>query len=220
MRIRPATKSRIFRGAAAVLAIAGACLVTLSGRPAIESRGIAALRVPRGFRIEQVTTPDQVSYPMMGALDDRGRLFLCESSGNTLNNDQMSSHPDYRIRLLEDRDGDGVYETSSVFADHLTLPAGAVWYRGSLYVASPPDVLRFDGATGRKEVILTGWNMSANAASLHGPFFGPDGMLYLTDGRHGFDIKTKDGRAYKGLASRIWRVHPDGTGLEWFAGGG
>jgi putative membrane-bound dehydrogenase-like protein len=220
MRIQPATKSRIFRGAAAVLAIAGACLVTLSGRPAIESRGIAALRVPRGFRIEQVTTPDQVSYPMMGALDDRGRLFLCESSGNTLNNDQMAAHPDYRVRLLEDRDGDGVYEHSSVFAEHLTLPAGAVWYRGSLYVASPPDVLRFDGATGRKEVVLTGWNMSANAASLHGPFFGPDGWLYLTDGRHGFDIKTKDGRAYKGLASRIWRLRPDGTGLESFAGGG
>ena len=220
MRTQQATKSSIFRGAGIVLATAGACLVTLSGGPAIESRGIAALRVPRGFRIEQVTTPDLVSYPMMGTLDDRGRLFLCESSGNTLNNDQMASHPDYRIRLLEDRDGDGVYETSSVFADHLTLPAGAVWYRGSLYVASPPDVLRFDGVTGRKEVILTGWNMSANAASLHGPFFGPDGMLYLTDGRHGFNIKTKDGRAYKGLASRIWRLRPDGTGLESFAGGG
>jgi putative membrane-bound dehydrogenase-like protein len=220
MRTQQATKSGIFRGAGVVLAIAGGCLVTLSGRPAIESRGIAALHVPRGFRVEQVTTPDLVSYPMMGTLDDRGRLFLCESSGNTLNNDQMATHPDYRIRMLEDRDGDGVYETSSVFADHLTLPAGAVWHRGSLYVASPPDVLRFDGATGRKEVILTGWNMSANAASLHGPFFGPDGMLYLTDGRHGFNIKTKDGRSYKGLASRIWRLRPDGTGLESFAGGG
>src|SRR5256714_7852057 len=62
--------------------------------------------------------------------------------------------------------------------------------------------------------------MSASAASLHGPFFGPDGYLYLTDGRHGFDIHTKDGRAYKGMASRIWRLRPDGTGLEWFAGGG
>jgi putative membrane-bound dehydrogenase-like protein len=207
-------------GIGVLLTIAAACFVTMQGHPAVESRGIAALRVPRGFRIEQVTTPDLVSYPMMGTLDDRGRLFLCESSGNTLNNDQMAAHPDYKVRMLEDRDGDGVFDHSTVFAEHLTLPAGAVWYHGSLYVASPPDVIRFDGATGRKEVILTGWNMSANAASLHGPFFGPDGMLYLTDGRHGFDIKTKDGRAYKGLASRIWRVRPDGTGLEWFAGGG
>jgi len=34
------------------------------------------------------------------------------------------------------------------------LPAGAVWHKGSLYVASPPDVLRFDGATGNKEVLV------------------------------------------------------------------
>jgi putative membrane-bound dehydrogenase-like protein len=100
-----------------------------------------------------------------------------------------------------------------------------VWYRGSLYVAAPPDLFRFtdtdgDGVADRKEVVVTGWVMASNAASLHGPFFGPDGYLYLTDGRHGFDIKAVDGREYHGKSSRIWRVKPDGTGLEWFAGGG
>jgi putative membrane-bound dehydrogenase-like protein len=161
---------------------------------------------------------------MMGTIDDQGRLFIAESSGNTLNNQQMAANPDYKIRLLEDRNHDGVYDHSTIFADHLTLPAGAVWLNGSLYVASPPDLLKFtdtdnDGISDKKEVIVTGWNMSANAASLHGPFLGPDGYLYLTDGRHGFDITTKDAH-YKGDASRIWRVRPDGTGLEWFAGGG
>jgi len=49
---------------------------------------------------------------------------------------------------------------------------------------------------------------------------GPDGWLYLTDGRHGFDITSREGKVYKGLASRIWRVRPDGSGLDWMAGGG
>ena len=57
-------------------------------------------------------------------------------------------------------------------------------------------------------------------ASLHGPFLGPDGWLYLTDGRHGFDIQTKEGTNLKGLAARIWRLRPDGTQLQSFAGGG
>src|SRR5713226_7974458 len=153
--------------------------------PTIQSpTGLDALRVPKGFKVEMAAGPDLVSYPMMGTLDDRGRLFLCESSGNTLTNPQMTSNPDYLIRMLEDTDGDGIYDRSTVFADKLTLPAGAVWYRGSLYVASPPDLIRFDdldgdGVADRREVIVTGWNLSSNAASLHGPFLGPDGWLYL-----------------------------------------
>jgi putative membrane-bound dehydrogenase-like protein len=212
-------RAHLFSGIGAGIA-AAVYFLAAQGKPVIASKGVAALHVPRGFQVQQVTTADLTSYPMMGTLDDRGRLFLCESSGNTLNNDQMAANPDYKIRMLEDRDGDGIYDHSTIFADRLTLPAGAVWHKNSLYVASPPDVLRFDGATGNKEVLVTGWNMSANAASLHGPFFGPDGWLYLTDGRHGFDIHTKDGRNFKGAASRIWRLRPDGTGLEWFAGGG
>ena len=95
----------------------------------------------------------------------------------------MAAHPDYRIRLLEDTDGDGVFDRSAVFADRLDAAGRrAVWYRNSLYVASPPDVLRFAGATGARQTVVTGWTLSSNAASLHGPFFGPDGWLYLTDG--------------------------------------
>jgi putative membrane-bound dehydrogenase-like protein len=189
------------------------------------STGLAAIRVPAGFRVEKVAGANLLSYPMMGTIDDRGRLFICESSGNTLTTDQMAAKPDYVIRMLEDTNGDGIYDRSTIFADELTLPAGAVWYRGALYVASPPDLIRLEDTVGhgvadKREVIVHGWHLSSNAASLHGPFFGPDGWLYLTDGRHGFDIQAKDGREFHGEASRIWRVRPDGTGLEWVAGGG
>ena len=187
--------------------------------------GLAALHVPDGFKVESVAGPGLISYPMMGTLDDRGRLFLCESSGNTLTTPQMSAHPDFVIRMLVDTNHDGVFDKSTTFADKLTLPAGAVWYRNALYVAAPPDLVRLedtngDGVADKRDVIVTGWHLSSNAASLHGPFFGPDGWLYLTDGRHGYDLKGRDGRTFKGESSRIWRVRPDGTRLEWVAGGG
>jgi len=217
------------RIAALIAASVAAALLLLPGGDAaptnVQPTGLAAIHVPSGFKVEKVAGAGLVNYPMMGTIDDRGRLFLCESSGNTLTTDQMAAKPDYVVRTLEDTDGDGVYDRSTVFADKLTLPAGAVWYRGSLYVAAPPDLIRLtdtdgDGVADQREVIVTGWHLSSNAASLHGPFFGPDGWLYLTDGRHGFDIKAKDGREFHGQASRIWRVRPDGTGLEWVSGGG
>jgi putative membrane-bound dehydrogenase-like protein len=208
-----------------LLLIAGAVLLIVVGRPGRPLTGVGALHVPAGFEVEQVAGPGLAPYPIMGTVDDRGRLFVCSSSGVTQDNKEMASHPNYEVRMLEDRDGDGIFERSTVFTDHLTMPSGAVWYRGALYVASPPDVVRLEdpdghGVADKREVIMTGWVMSSNAASLHGPFFGPDGWLYLTDGRHGFHIKTKDGREYNGMASRIWRMRPDGTGLEPFAGGG
>src|SRR5262249_55267978 len=189
-----------------------------------EHTGLDAIRVPENFVVEKVAGPDLVSYPMLGTPDDRGRLFLCESSGNNLTNEAMAGKPEFRVRLLEDTNGDGIYDRSKVFADKLTLPAGAVWYRGSLYVASPPDLLRFDdvngdGVSDHREVVVTGWVLSSNAASLHGPFLGPDGWLYLTDGRHGYKIKTKEGTLLQGLASQIWRCRPDGSRLERVCGG-
>jgi len=186
--------------------------------------GVAGFQVPQGFTVERVAGAERVSYPMLAALDDRGRLFVTESSGKNISGSEMAKNPECRIRLLEDLDGDGVYEHSKVFADKLTLPMGVLWHGGSLYVASPPDFLRLDDADGdgvseHREVILTGWNVR-NTASLHGPFLGPDGWLYLTHGRHGYKITTKEGQLLEGLASRIWRCLPDGSRLERVCGGG
>ncbi|MEO7650604.1 MAG: PVC-type heme-binding CxxCH protein [Bryobacteraceae bacterium] len=209
-----------------VAAIALALLLPITGLPgSIPATGAGAIHVPRGFKVELAASAELTSFAMMGTLDDRGRLFLCESSGDNPNNTKMLADPDFRIRMLEDTDGDGVFDRSKVFADKLTFPAGAVWHRGSLYVAAPPDLIRFDdtdgdGVADHREVLVTGWNFSHNAASLHGPFLGPDGWLYLTDGRHGFKIRSKEGKLFEGLASRIWRVRPDGSGLEWMSGGG
>lgn len=205
--------------------LATAILISACSRSKTPGHGLASLHVPEGFKVEEVAGNDLIWYPMMGTLDDRGRLFLCESSGGTVTTQQMSANPDYRIRMLEDTNHDGRFDRATTFAEKLTLPAGAVWYRNALYVASPPDLVRLedtngDGAADKRDIVVTGWNLSSNAASLHGPFFGPDGYLYVTDGRHGYNIKTKDGKVFEGKAARIWRMHPDGTGLEWVAGGG
>jgi putative heme-binding domain-containing protein len=77
-----------------------------------------------------------------------------------------------------------------------------------------------DGVADEREVILSGWVLNHNAATLSGPFFGPDGWLYMCDARRGFDITTKEGTQLKGKGARIWRCRPDGTGLQSVSGGG
>lgn len=182
------------------------------------------ISVPEGFTIQKVAGEELTQYPMLAALDERGRLFVTESSGKNVSGKKMAEIPECRISVLEDTDGDGRFDRTKVFADKLSLPMGVLWRGQSLYVASPPDFVRLDdadndGVSEHREVILTGWNV-LNTASLHGPFFGPDGWMYLTHGRHGYKIQTKEGQLLEGLASRIWRSRADGTGLERVVGGG
>jgi putative membrane-bound dehydrogenase-like protein len=185
---------------------------------------LASFSVPPGYTVSHAASSKLTAYPMFMAFDDRGRLFIAESSGKDLSGKEMAAEPECMILRLDDVDGDGVYDRRTVFADSLSLPMGVLWHRDALYVSSPPDLVRFedrddDGVADTREVLLSGWNV-LNTASLHGPFLGPDGWLYLTHGRHGYSIETKEGPMLEGLAARIWRCRPDGTGLERYCGGG
>ena len=187
--------------------------------------GVPGVNVPDGFRVEQATLPGMVSYPMFATFDNDGRLFVIESSGQTTSTDDVLQNPTFKILLLEDENDDGVFDRRSVFADKLPYPMGGTFFEGSFYAAVPPDVIRFTDADGdrvaeKREVILSGWTLNHNAATLSGPFFGPDGWMYMCDARRGFNIKTKEGEILQGKGARIWRCRPDGTGLESMSGGG
>lgn len=184
------------------------------------------LHVPDGYSVEVVAGPDLLDYPMFATLDETGRLFVFESVGNVYpKTDSALTNPQFRIKLLEDTNNDGVYDKSTIFADKVGFPQGGVFYKGSLYASSAPDLLKFtdtdgDGVADQREVILSGWKLNVNANSLVGPFMAPDGWLYLTSAIEGFDVTSKEGDRLKGETARIWRLRTDGTGLEWISAGG
>jgi hypothetical protein len=185
------------------------------------------LRVPPGFVVEKVAGPPLIRYPLFAAFDDRGRLFVAEGTGTNLPGAELLRLKKQlgRITLLEDTDGDGAFDKSTVFADDLTFPTGVCWHEGALYATSHPSLWRFEDADGdgkadRREAVVSRFNFNGNGCDIHGPFAGPDGRLYWTDGRHGYRVRTPAGELLEGLASRVWRCRPDGTDVERLCGGG
>ena len=163
-------------------------------------------------------------FPMFACLDDRGALLVAESSGLDLYKEISAGTRKCQVRKLEDRDGDGAYETASVFADKLVFPMGLAWRDGKLYIADPPELITLedtdrDGHADKRTVILSSFGARDNG-SLHGLVFGPDGLLYMTIGQpDGYEFKLPNGAVLKGDSGALVRCRPDGSQPEILARG-
>lgn len=177
--------------------------------------------LPDGFTLEVAAAPPLVRHPIMGCIDDRGRLYIGDAAGLNLKKADLEKQLPNRILQLTDTKGDGHYDKVTVFADKMTFPQGGCWLNGSLYVASPPGIWKLtdtkgDGVADQREMIVGGFDYTGNAADVHGPIVGPDGRLYWCHGRKGHRVVQKDGTlVHEGLASGIWSCRPDGSDIQW-----
>lgn len=186
------------------------------------------LIAPPGFEITTAVAPPLVRFPMMACLDDRGRLFVCEAAGVNLFGPDLATVEPNSILLVEDADGDGVYDKSQTFADRMTFPSGCVWHGGALYVASAPYIWRLrdadgDGIAEERTQLVGKFEDSGIADSLHGPFFAPDGRLYWVHGigGDGHEVHDAEGKLIvKSDAPGIFSCRPDGTDIRKHCAGG
>lgn len=182
--------------------------------------------LPDGFSIELVAGQDLVPRPIAGSFDPQGRLYVTDSSGSNKPPAEQLKDPQSRILRLEDTDGDGRFDKSTVFAERVMFPQGCLWHDGSVYVAGPPSIWKFtdtngDGTADRREEWYQGNVLTGCANDVHGPYLGPEGMLYWTKGAFSrLDLKDAKGRPINDRCAHIFRSWPDGSGMETVISGG
>jgi len=133
-----------------------------------------------------------------------------------------------RIVRVEDTDGDGRADTSSVWADDFNevldgpgigLIAGE---NDDIYYTNIPQLwhLRDADGDGKAEDRVSlqdgfGVRMSISGHDMHGLVWGPDGKLYWSIGDRGYHFTTKEGRHYdRPYTGGVFRCDPDGSNLE------
>jgi putative membrane-bound dehydrogenase-like protein len=201
-------------------------------RPVSESlspeKSLQAIHVPDGFRVELVACEPQTLDPVAFDWDEHGRLWVVEMADYPLGMDGQGQ-PGGRVRVLEDRDGDGSYESSRLFADGLNFPNGILTWREGVLVTAAPDILYLrdgdgDGVADQREVLFTGFLQGNQQLRLNGLRWGIDGWVYCANGGHhphyGKETKVQSTRTGRqlGLGSRDFRFHPDTGAMELESG--
>ncbi len=188
--------------------------------------GDRLLRVADGYEVSLAVDSSLAERPIAVSRDERGRLYVTDSGGMTERAEQQLAEKPHRIRRLDDTNGDGVYDRSTLFADRMMFPEGCLWHEGSLYVAAPPEIWKLtddndDGIADRREVWFDGKTLTGCGNDLHGPYLGLDGRLYWCKGafaeqRH----QMSDGQELVTQSSHIFRAHQDGSQIESVLVGG
>ena len=119
--------------------------------------------VPQGFTVTAIAT--DLKIPRQTLVLPNGDILVAEGRGGNAAKlkpkdviagyikakGNTSVESGNRLTLLRDADGDGAYETQTVFADNLNAPYGLALFEGNLYVANQDALVRFDYQEGQTE---------------------------------------------------------------------
>src|SRR5256714_2484092 len=162
--------------------------------PPTEARDVMqTFKVRPGFHLELVASEPSVVDPIAMCFDENGRLFVIEMRDYSERRAEKLS----RIRMLEDVDGDGVYEKSTIFLDHLPWATALFWCNGGLLVGACPDIIfakdtNGDGVADETKALFTGFGTDEklNVQGLFNNFtWGLDNRIHGCSGHDGGMVK-------------------------------
>ena len=191
--------------------------------------------VPQGYSITAIAT--DLAIPRQTLLLPNGDILVAEGRGGNAPKltpkDVIASYIKAkgtspvkggdRLTLLRDGDGDGVYETRTIFAKDLDAPYGLALVGNQLFVANQDAVVRFDYQEGRTEaagepVTLTELPKDINHHWTKAMTASADGR-YLFVGIGSNSNITERGMTAEADRAMIWRIDVESGAHKPYATG-
>jgi putative membrane-bound dehydrogenase-like protein len=160
------------------------------------AESLKAMRLSEDFHVELFAAEPDVMSPVEMVFDENGKMYVAE----------MMDYPDdppagkparSRIRLLEDTNGDGKIDKTTVFADQVLAVSGIMPWKGGLIVTSAPDILFMkdengDGKTDIRKVLFTGFPKVNHESRITNPRLGVDNWIYCSNAGSNGRITSPD----------------------------
>jgi mono/diheme cytochrome c family protein/glucose/arabinose dehydrogenase len=141
----------------------------------------ATFKLPKGLKVEVVAAEPMVEHPVAMSFDGDGRIWVAQMRSYMPNVDGVGENtPDGRVSILEDTDGDGRMDKSTVFLDGLVLPRAVQCVGDGALIGAPPNLWfvrdkNKDGKADDKVLIATDYGDRVN------PEHQPNGLVYGID---------------------------------------
>ncbi|MBI4625882.1 MAG: c-type cytochrome [Verrucomicrobia bacterium] len=198
-----------------------------AAQPALSpAEQLPGFKVPPGFEVNLFASEeDGVVNPIQIRWDERGRLWVAGSK--VYPQLKPGQEPEDEIIILEDTNGDGRADKSTVFADGLMIPTGLEIAPGpgnACYVGEGTKVWLMtdtdgDGRADRREIVLRGFGTGDNHQNINSFRWSPAGELMFSQGLHAFSrVETPWGISTLDQAG-LWRYRPREQRLDGFYGG-
>lgn len=177
----------------------------------------AAFVVPEGFEIALFAGEPMIQKPVQMNWDSQGRLWVVSST--TYPHIEVGAKAADQVVVLEDTNGDGKADKSTVFAEGLHIPTGLIPGDGGLYVANSTELLFLkdtngDGKADERTVLLSGFGTEDTHHLLHTLRHGPEGLLYFLQSIYIHShIETPHG-VRRLMGGGVWEFRPETRRLE------
>ena len=154
--------------------------------PLSPEESLASIKVRPGFKVELVASEPLVQDPIGFEWGADGKLWVVEMGDYPLGIDGKGKSGG-RVRFLEDTDGDGKYDKSTIFLDGLNFPNGVMPWRKGVIVCAVPEIFYAEDADGDgkadvRKVLFTGFAEGNQQHRANGFEYGLDGWLYGANG--------------------------------------
>ena len=172
-----------------------------------------AMELLPGYTIELMAAEPLVADPVAFEWDSHGRLWVVEMADYPLGLDGKGQHGG-RVRWLEDRDGDGHYDHSTVFLDGLSFPNGVMPWRDGVLISATPDILfardtNGDGKADETRVLFSGFREGNQQHRMNGFEYGLDNWVYGANGDSGGIVTSPGTGLSVNIRGRDFRFRPD-----------